>query len=211
VKEEAIHYTNENELSEEFTAPRKHLFFTARTLLVLLTSIFAVVLLLALSIYNIYFSRSEVPKNANTHLCGNSTVEALALGCTFDQLMWSWYPPGCPHYANDEFMNAEPENPWVYYVDPVKKIPLPEENWTKALDGEIPLWGEKREHSTHCVYMFLSLAQILQDRNARYVPRLVDYVHLEHCAGLILGELRKDPHRFEPGTVVPKVYFDQTC
>ncbi|KAF2651278.1 hypothetical protein K491DRAFT_563219, partial [Lophiostoma macrostomum CBS 122681] len=143
--------------------------------------------------------------------CGNSTAQALALGCTFDQLMWSWYPPGCPHYANDAFVNAEPDNPWVYYDDPVKLTSVSGENLTRALDRGTPLWGEKREHSTHCVYMFLSLGQILQDPNARYVPRLVNYKHLEHCAGLLLGELKKDPHRSEPGTSVPEVYYDQSC
>jgi hypothetical protein len=151
VKEEALHYTNEDELSGIFTLPRKPLPFTTRTLFVLLTSIFAFVLLLALGIYDMYLSKSDVPTATNTHLCGNSTAEALALGCTFDQLMWSWYPPGCPHYANDEFMNAEPENPWVYYVDPVKKIPLPEKTgprlWTERYR-----YGERNESTRRTVY-----------------------------------------------------------
>ena len=34
------------------------------------------------------------------------------MGCHFDQLTWSWLPPNCPHYANDNYLDVEP---WKYY------------------------------------------------------------------------------------------------
>ncbi|KAK1991310.1 hypothetical protein LX36DRAFT_590781, partial [Colletotrichum falcatum] len=51
--------------------------------------------------------------------------------------------------------------------------------------------GERREHLTHCVYIFLSLGQIIRD-STLYPPQLVAYRHLKHCANIILKSIRRD-------------------
>jgi hypothetical protein len=82
--------------------------------LYVITTIFGVAMLVTLVLYQFKFSNTKKPSQSHTNTCGNSSSEALSLGCSFDQLMWAWHPKQCPHYANDEYLNAEPENPWKF-------------------------------------------------------------------------------------------------
>lgn len=145
------------------------------------------------------------------HTCGNSSVEALALGCTFDQLTWAWNPPNCPHYKNEEFINAE-ETPWRYYDNLYhgKVVRPTDENWYELLDSGVQLWGELREHLTHCVYLLLAASQIAKD-GGRHIPKLTDEMHLEHCGKILLDHLRQDSKWNDIDTQVPLASYDQTC
>ncbi|KAI4170496.1 MAG: hypothetical protein LQ346_008848, partial [Caloplaca aetnensis] len=73
------------------------------------------------------------------HPCGTSSAQAIALNCTFDQLMWAWYPSHCPHYANDAFAAAALDDgaPWQFYLDSKKQVPADGENWRRVLDNEV--------------------------------------------------------------------------
>ena len=124
--------------------------------------------------------------------------------------MWSWYPSHCPHYANDQFLQAEPERPWQFFVDPYTKDVADEAQWNKALSNELDLYGEKREHLAHCVFMFLSYAQIVTTKGS-YVQKFMEYEHAEHCAELLLETLKKDDTRYDVGTSAGPVSFQQDC
>ena len=140
--------------------------------------------------------------------CGNSSKEALIQGCSFDQLTWAWYPPECPHYANPEFVKEES---WTFYLDKEGTTPAVGEDWRKAMDNEIGLWGERREHLSHCVYMMLSAGQIVRG-GTPYAAKLVDEEHLDHCAHLLLETLRKyDPEWHSMETKVPPVDYSVSC
>ena len=144
--------------------------------------------------------------------CGNSSAEALSFGCSFDQLTWAWYPPHCPHYANKEFVQAEPEAPWRYYDNLSYSNPLHVEdrNWIEILDSGVELWTERREHFTHCVYLFLSAGQIVWE-GGTYIPRIINSEHFEHCASLLLASLRQDSRWYSIDTGVPRPGFVQSC
>lgn len=142
------------------------------------------------------------------HPCGNSSAEALALGCTFDHLTWAWYPAYCPHYTNDLFRAAE--GGFSYYETLGSKEALDEESFYRVLDTKGGVWVEKREHLTHCVYLLLAQAQIIRDRT-RYVPKLVEYEHLEHCANFLMESLRKDDEWRLRNTLSPRMHYDQDC
>ncbi|KAJ5113793.1 hypothetical protein N7456_002327 [Penicillium angulare] len=159
-----------------------------------------------------YLATRNLPKSGAqaSNPCGNSTAEALALGCKFDQLMWAWYPAHCPHYANDEFLNAEPERPWQFYINPYTRQVANDEEWVDAMDNKVRIYGERREHLTHCVFMFLSLGQIIRD-GTKYTPRQVEYPHLEHCAELLLEGLKNDTHWYDVQTQAPHVLYNQDC
>lgn len=182
-----------------------------RAILIYVVALFSIAMIISgLPLYDALRGKSRSPSITGPP-CGNSSAEALARGCTFDQLMWSWLPEYCPHYANDDFMNAEPTKPWQFYTDPHDQTTAAsEDEWSAVLDNKQHVWGEKREHMTHCVYMFLNLGQIIRD-GGRYAPRQVDYGHLEHCADMLLDTLRmdKDWHRIQ--TKAPLVYYDQDC
>jgi len=160
-----------------------------------------------------FFALSQASDSAafgfrREHPCGNSSAEALALGCTFDHLTWAWYPAYCPHYTNDLFRAAE--GGFSYYESLGSKEALDEESFYRILDTKGGVWVEKREHLTHCVYLLLAQAQIVRDRT-RYVPKLVEYEHLEHCAHFLMESLRKDDEWRLRNTLSPRMHYDQDC
>ncbi len=194
---------DENERQPERIQQYRRITHAIRNIIVyLFVVVCGVAILVVVSLYE-FRAKNNVP----TRLCGNSSVEALSLGCTFDQLTWAWYPPSCPHYANNEFLDAEQ---WHYYDDPHSMVPVAGENWTRALDNQQDLWGERREHLTHCVYVFLSLGQIIRD-GTPYAPKLVRYEHLHHCSTILLESLRQDPNWHNLETLVGKASYDEYC
>lgn len=126
--------------------PRKHRRRSTHPALVVALTILAVLAIQAAAAY-IYSRPKPGPKadysfyeNLQTHVesntkhndaphpCGNSSAEARALGCRFDQLTWAWMPGHCPSHANDAFMNAE-EQPWLYFEDVHGKKVVEGEAW----------------------------------------------------------------------------------
>lgn len=122
-------------------------------------------------------------------------------------------------------MSAEPE-PWAYWNDLDRTTSVEGAAWEEVLDGERAVFGEKREHLTHCIYLSLSLAQLLHTGGA-YWERLVDLEHHKHCARMLLKELRgseggkemgrRDVEEWGDGrwdglqTFVGGANFDQDC
>jgi hypothetical protein len=151
---------------------------------------------------------SETPSTTNDWLCGNSSAEAISRGCSFDQLAWSWLPDYCPHYANEEFIEAEN---WKYYFDQHGEAEVGNHDaLMKALDSHAQLWTQRREHATHCVFLFLSLGQIIRD-GTRYTDKLTRYKHVLHCAQIILETMRDTKGWYDINTAVPDVDFDVDC
>jgi hypothetical protein len=181
---------------------------------IFLVAIVTIPIFILLGIYQLNASNDDVAgyydDQSSSSPCGNSSTEALARGCSFDQLMWAWFPKHCPHYANDEFLTAEPEQPWRFYPDPHNREPVVGGDWVKVLDNEIMVYGERREHLTHCVYMFLTLGQIFRDEG-RYTPKHIQYEHIHHCTNILLEALRKDDNWYGIETYAGPVSYDQTC
>jgi hypothetical protein len=152
---------------------------------------------------------SPTKASDRVHHCGNSSAQARELGCKFHQLTWSWLPPECPSYANELFMNA-PDRPWVYYEDIEAKAVVDEASWEEVLNGERKVFVQQREHSTHCVFMLLSIAQIVRDRTS-YHEKMVKYEHMEHCAYMLLDILKTSKGWNDMDTLSGTVAFDQYC
>ncbi|KAH6659441.1 hypothetical protein BKA67DRAFT_529594 [Truncatella angustata] len=190
----------------------------------------AIVYILALSIglniilsaitlwYTISHSSSSSLKNHRYHngqdekpqrVCGDTATEALSLGCTLDPMTWSWLSPSCPRYASSEFETSE-ELPYKYYVDPYNLVLAEGKNWTLALDNQVRLYAERREHVTHCVYTFLSLAQIIRDGTQTH-PRLSAYEHIQHCVEIVLESVRRDRDWHTVDADMGEVSFDEGC
>ncbi|OKL61522.1 hypothetical protein UA08_03513 [Talaromyces atroroseus] len=149
--------------------------------------------------------------NKKPHLCGTSAAQARELGCTFNQLTWAWLPPNCPSYENEQFLKAEgEERQWVFYEDLAQTRVVGADAWEQVLDGELMVFGETREHLTHCVLRFLSISQIIRD-GTPYYEKLVEYKHSKHCADLLLETLRTAPGWNDLQTLAATVSFDQYC
>ena len=149
---------SELENGEEVSQRKEPGFLGTRKALVATCLLLAAVILVTPSVLALNQANRTDHQPRQGRACGNTSSEALSNGCTFDQLLWAWLPPSCPHYANDEFVAAED---WVFYVDPYTKEKTTPETWEKAMNNEIGLWGEMREHLTHCVYMLLSVGQVV--------------------------------------------------
>ena len=201
--EEQQELLENNELDRRFDIKRNIIVYIAASF-----AIFAVILGLTLYCFSRIKSASgEEPRNVRK--CGNTAAEATALGCEFDYLTWSWLSPTCPRYTSDDFMTAE-DTPWNYYQDPDNRVLVSKQNFTLALDNQIPLYTERREHITHCVYTFLSLAQIIRDGTKTH-PKLSSYKHMQHCAKITLESIRKDGDWWKVDASMGKVSFDEGC
>lgn len=193
--------------------PVKHFGRISRTTILLASgALITAVMLISLGAYSVIHSTQTngASKTSSIGRCGNSSAEALSLGCSFDQSTLSWFPPYCPHYANEDFVKMNPEKPWKFYTNPYKKIPATETQWTDILDNKFEIWGERGEHLSHCVFMFRTLGQIVRD-SGRFVPKHVNYHHIEHCTNVLLDLVRKDKDFYEIETKVPPISYDQDC
>lgn len=176
--------------------PREILFFAA-----------VISTFIALMIVGFLLRTNSSKAGSSKPVCGSSPAEALSLGCTWDQLTWAWYPKGCPHLGNDEFMAY---HNWNYWVDPDGNQQAVGQNWTLALENKKQLWTQRGEHLTHCVFMFLSVGQAM----AEDIPLpsvFKQYGHMRHCADYLLEALRQDRFWERVTSATGKVVYDVQC
>lgn len=175
----------------------------------MVTTSLGIAIIIVVSLYSL--SRAPVRQLASEALpgrvCGNSSAEARSLGCTFDQLTWAWLSPSCPRYASDKFLAADD---FKYYSDPYNKVVVNDEEWELALNNQLPLYTERREHLSHCVYTFLSLAQIIRDGTQTH-PKLSSYHHIEHCAMVVMESLKRDRDWYTLDADMGVVSYDEGC
>lgn len=143
----------------------------------------------------------------NSRPCGNSSAEARANGCVFNQLTWSWIPKSCPSYADKEFKEYRD---WKYYADLQGDVPANDDIWEKVYNNEMRLYTVKGEHMTHCVHLLLSMAQVVRDGSPT-IPKLREYDHIKHCADHLLMKLSMLPDFDKIGTKTPLVSYEQSC
>lgn len=139
-------------------------------------------------------------------LCGSTAAEARAAGCTWDQLMWAWYPPNCPHYANEDFIAADD---WKFFSDPWG-TEITETEWEAGLNNERRLFSRHGEHLTHCLYFFLSVGQVVRDGTPA-TPKLRNYDHLNHCVKMLLPIVRDNANYSMINTKTPAVSYGEYC
>ncbi|KAK1755403.1 hypothetical protein QBC47DRAFT_401572 [Echria macrotheca] len=178
-----------------------------RDVIYLVAAICTFVLLMFAGIYGARPADGSTQAQQPARLCGSSAAEATSLGCTWDQLTWAWYPPGCRHYANDEFLAY---HDWKFWVDPFGSLEVVGENWTLALSNKKEIWTQRGEHLTHCVFFFLGMAQGIRDA-ATLPSRFTEYKHIEHCANFLLDALRQDKDWERIDTSPSEAFYDVHC
>ncbi|KAG8622764.1 hypothetical protein KVT40_009275 [Elsinoe batatas] len=164
-------------------------------------------IVIGLAIPRALFGHTRAPKSPpKTHFCGNTSAEAIAAGCTWDQLTWAWYPPHCPHYANEEFVAADD---WKFFSDPWG-TEANSSMWDRGLNNQVQLFSRHGEHLTHCVYLLLSMGQIVRDGTPA-TPKLRNYEHLEHCVEMLMPVVRADANYSMINTKTPAVPYQEYC
>ncbi|KAK2010902.1 hypothetical protein LZ32DRAFT_562112 [Colletotrichum eremochloae] len=121
--------------------------------------------------------------------CGNSTAEAVALGCKYDSLAAAWLPEHC----RDDELTAEfersgpgPDGKWTYWADTAHTKELSVEEIAKMGDDkELRFHMSGHWHVLHCIFYWR------KEHRARFngkmvEPRSDNEKHIKHCGNIFL-------------------------
>ncbi|KAG8404821.1 hypothetical protein J3459_016635 [Metarhizium acridum] len=121
--------------------------------------------------------------------CGNSTAEAVQLGCKYDSLAAAWLPEHC----RDDDLTAEfersgpgPGGKWTYWADGAHTQEISIEEIAKLADckdGRFHMTGHW--HVIHCIFYWR------KEQRARFngkiiEPRSYSEEHSKHCGRIFL-------------------------
>jgi hypothetical protein len=119
--------------------------------------------------------------------CGNSTEEAVALGCKYDSLAAAWLPPHCrDDELTAEFERAGPGGKWTYWVDIEHAKEISIEDISKyANNQELRFYMTGEWHFYHCIYYWR------KEHRARFNGKIVEprsdsEEHIKHCGQIFL-------------------------
>jgi hypothetical protein len=156
----------------------------------------------------VIFSRKERPSTdqlcvpeTERYQCGNSTEEALALGCYFDLLSVSFVPWQC----GDRELEAEflAEGPWKYWADRHQTQELSQDElWSRPTMPDDSFHVTMRWHRMHCMYQWKKMHRALES-GRRMDTSYKSYSHTTHCQEVFFDPR---PDNVTGGTV--SIHFD---
>jgi hypothetical protein len=124
--------------------------------------------------------------------CGSTGEEALALGCKFDVINYSWQPAACfdeevyNRYWEKWTLEYQNGRPFKMYTDPGFTQELPSLD-LKLLMRTPLVWAEHRVHILHCMYAWELMHHALT--LGRPLPAwLASFNHTRHCTETVLQE-----------------------
>ncbi|BCR93431.1 uncharacterized protein AKAW2_10477A [Aspergillus luchuensis] len=132
------------------------------------------------------------PPTPNTCHCGNSTTEALTLGCKFDSLAAAWLPPHC----RDDELTAEferagpnPDGSWTYYADDYHTVPMAIEEVAALADNQSARVQMTRDwHVVHCLFYWRKMFRVRDLEGVIVEPSFDHEEHIKHCIGVVLED-----------------------
>ncbi|KAH8810810.1 hypothetical protein F5884DRAFT_780454 [Xylogone sp. PMI_703] len=143
--------------------------------------------------YSIFISEHHASRPKHCY-CGNSTTEAISLGCKFDSLAAAWLPP----YCRDEDLTAEFERSgpgsngeWTYFADAYHKVPMSMDQVAALADNQSAEVMMTRDwHVSHCLFYWKKLyrQRFRQADGGIIEPSFDTETHINHCMGVILGD-----------------------
>jgi hypothetical protein len=174
-------YSGNNEISAIRNYP-KRLKISCCNITILLV-IVATIIILAGGTLNILspVSRLEGYVNSDTLSCGNSSAEALAAGCEFDIMSFTWSPEACfDRELMDDFLARKN---WTWWVNEVDEMPL------QLLDVQygqyLQLFVTWEYHLFHCTYMWKKMHRAI--RAGRPLDSYIANInHTNHCEMMLL-------------------------
>jgi hypothetical protein len=137
------------------------------------------------------------------YTCGNSTEQALELGCHFDLLSVSFVPWQCVDWELEKEFLAE--GPWRYWADRHKKVELAQDElWSRPAMPNDSFHVTMHWHRMHCLYQWRKMHRAFES-GRRMDSSYSAYGHTVHC-GEVFADTR--PGDAIGGTV--SIHFD-TC
>lgn len=120
--------------------------------------------------------------------CGNSSQEALAMGCRYDVIGATWLPPSC--HDQDLLDEMLAQGNWTWFTD---KEHTQEVSQDVAVAGDFwilyPLYDF---HIAHCLHLWRKLHKAVVTKGG-IDDDLWRYEHTEHCVNLIMSYTRDRP------------------
>ena len=113
--------------------------------------------------------------------CGKTREEALAAGCRFDWVGYSWLPPDC--YDGELVDEFARRGPWDFYVDKEGTSVAP---FKQVRDGMLDrLYITTEHHMLHCTFQWRKMHRALEA--GRPVDGYVgNYSHTSHCEAMLM-------------------------
>ncbi|KAH8821795.1 hypothetical protein F5884DRAFT_827982 [Xylogone sp. PMI_703] len=119
--------------------------------------------------------------------CGNSSVEAIALGCEFDPLSVTWLPKQCiDRDLTNEFLAM---GPWPGYTDDKGTALVSDEDKARGTLHYTTLM----EHAAHCAIELRKVHKAIKTGGKRIDSLELSYHHTIHCTELLLYLSKKAP------------------
>lgn len=131
------------------------------------------------------FLQLSKPENVSPETCGNSSSEALSLGCSFDVISFAWLPVRCfDKELVDEFLALKD---WNWYLDAGAQQTA--DFVSVAAGAYDELYVTQEYHMYHCTYMWRKMhrAILAGDVLDGYIG---DMHHTAHCEMQILDRSR---------------------
>jgi hypothetical protein len=136
------------------------------------------------------------------YTCGNSTEQALELGCHFDLLSVSFVPWQCVDWELEKEFLAE--GPWKYWADRHQKEEIPEDQlWARPTMPNDSFHVTMHWHRMHCLYQWRKMHRAL-DSGRRMDTSYSAYGHTLHC-----GDVFADPRPGNATGGTVSIHFDQ--
>ncbi|PYH93996.1 hypothetical protein BO71DRAFT_399246 [Aspergillus ellipticus CBS 707.79] len=141
-----------------------------------------------------YLSPSDLrsPPSAAVQDCGTSAAEALARGCQFDAMSFSWLPPAC--FDAPLMQDFLRQRDWQWFLDPAGQQAVPS---ARALTGEYDkLYVTREYHLLHCLYMWRKMhrAVLFGEGRGAVDGYIANIAHTEHCGRMLLHQ---PPHAID--------------
>lgn len=132
-----------------------------------------------------YESKQILPEVRRSCACGNSTAEAISLGCVYDSLSPAWMQPYCQDAkltAEFESLGDGPNGTWIYYADRNHTQELSmSEVMSMADSPDARFHVTWRWHVVHC-YMYWIKQFRSQSTGILVEARYDTEDHIRHCA-----------------------------
>lgn len=127
----------------------------------------------------------EARLNPKYH-CGNSSNEAVALGCIFDLSLVGYVPAPCfDADLNRRFMDWG----WRFFEDQNGTREVSLERIAESAGTREPFWAQHGYHITHCELAWERMHRALQG-GKRLTTHMLNLEHTRHCG--MMNEMRDD-------------------
>lgn len=118
--------------------------------------------------------------------CGDSPADAVANGCFFDVMSFTWVPQEC--FNGPLMLDFLAQRNWTWYLDGQGQQQADETAVRNGAYNEVFVSWEY--HLTHCVYMWQKMHHAILHGDP-YLESLDGYIgrigHTEHCGQMLLG------------------------